>query len=41
MQSFFNIKLKFLLNRLGHDTSQLELTPFLEQDEFNVESVQF
>ena len=41
MNSHFNIKLKFLLNRLGHDTSQLELTPFLEQEEFHIDNVGF
>src|SRR5690606_19303446 len=32
INALFNIKLKFLLNRLGYDTNDLDIEPYLEQE---------
>jgi hypothetical protein len=33
LQTYFNLKLKFCLNKLGYDTNALELRPFIESDD--------
>jgi len=41
MQSIFNLKLKFLINRLGYDNALIDLTPFTEDDNLQLESIGF
>lgn len=42
LQAIFNLKLKFCLNRLGYDTANLGLSPFLETEtNFIPESISF
>ncbi len=42
LQAIFNLKLKFCLNRLGHDSTNLGLDPFLENEtNFLPESITF
>lgn len=35
IQSFFNLKLKFLLNRLGFEPQDIDLSPFVEDEELS------
>ena len=41
VQAFFNLKLKFLLNRLGYDTTDLDLEPYLENIEMSPIKLKF
>ncbi len=41
VQAFFNLKLKFLLNRLGYDTADLDLDPYLDNEDMSPVKLKF
>lgn len=41
IQSFFNLKLKFLLNRLGYEAQEIDLSPFVEDEEVSPVKLKF